>query len=301
MNISNTTIDSTFYQIVENAPDSIILVDRLGNIVYVNQYATEFLGYTKEEFLGQPIEILVPETFRKIHVKQRDDYIKNPATRKMGINKDLLAVHKSGDILPVDISLSPVKADTGETLYLAIMRDMSIRQFREARLRHAAHHDALTNLLNMEAFNMTLTEQIRKSGRDKFSAVFFIDLDDFKGVNDTYGHEIGNQLLQAFSKRLLHNLRKADIISRHGGDEFVGILTDLESPKKVESIIAKLLKILSAPYRFEKVSCTVGVSIGVSLFPNDAIDANELIDRADQAMYQAKQSGKNTFRFYQGK
>jgi len=169
----------------------------------------------------------------------------------------------------------------------------------EKHLRHLAEHDALTGLPNRILFFDRLNQALIRAQRyGRKVALLFLDLDRLKEVNDQFGHLIGDRLLQLVSERLLASIRAEDTVCRLGGDEFVVILPELHTPEDPSRIAWKLLKILAAPFQFEVGYCTTGASIGISLYPDDAKEADDLLRMADSAMYQAKKAGKNHFLYF---
>ena len=178
-------------------------------------------------------------------------------------------------------------------------QDITERKQAESELQHAATHDPLTNLPNRVLFNDRLRQALVKAERNKEKlAIFFIDLDDFKVVNDTYGHETGDQLLIAFAMRLEKFCRKSDTVARLSGDEFSLILEAITSKMDVARIAKKIISLCSKPYKLEKDNILGGLSLGVSIYPEDAVDAETLLNRADTAMYHAKEQGKNNYQFF---
>ena len=163
---------------------------------------------------------------------------------------------------------------------------------------HLAHHDALTGLPNRILFQDRLNHAIAKARRDKESiAVLYLDLDGFKLVNDTYGHDVGDKLLCETAKRILSCVRDSDTVARMGGDEFTVILSNVETPKNTDRVVSKIVDAIADPYVLNGKSCKVSVSIGIALFPGHGKTAEQLLKIADAAMYLAKQSGKNCYRF----
>lgn len=178
-------------------------------------------------------------------------------------------------------------------------QDITERKQAESELQHAATHDPLTNLPNRALFNDRLKFALTKAKRNQEKlAILFVDLDDFKAVNDTYGHETGDQLLIAFSMRLQDFGRKSDTIARLSGDEFSLILESITSKMDVARIAKKIISLCSKPYKLGKDNVLVGLSLGISLYPEGAVDAGTLLNRADAAMYQAKEQGKNNYQFF---
>jgi diguanylate cyclase (GGDEF)-like protein len=163
---------------------------------------------------------------------------------------------------------------------------------------HLAHHDALTGLPNRILFQDRLNQAIAKARRDKESiAVLFLDLDGFKLINDTYGHVVGDKLLSEAAKRILACVRDSDTVARMGGDEFTVILCNLNAPKNTDRVVSKIVESIADPFVLNGKCCSVSVSVGIALYPDNGKTSEQLVKIADAAMYLAKQSGKNCYRF----
>lgn len=298
MSMLRNFIDQEFKTIVEIAPDPIIIVDRDGIIQFINPQAERYFGYAHEELIGQLIEILVPKSAKKKHVRLRKNYALHPVMRPMGAGNKLYGRHKDGHNLDVDISLSPFETLSGDQMVLAIIRDISVHRRLEDELNNLAQHDQLTGLINSRGFIDRLHYTIHLAHRKKWLlAVCYIDLDDFKSVNDTYGHIAGDLLLKIAGHRISEQVRNIDVVARIGGDEFVCLLVGLEHQNAIVPIVTKLKKALSEPFKIQNQRLSLSASIGISVFPEDGDDEKTLLSKADAAMYQAKKVGKNCFRF----
>jgi diguanylate cyclase (GGDEF)-like protein len=188
-----------------------------------------------------------------------------------------------------------------QEVLLAVLRDISQIKAYQKQLEHIAHYDPLTGLPNRVMLSDRLRQAIAKSRRaETFCAVLYLDLDGFKMVNDTYGHQSGDELLIAIARRMSAAVREADSLARIGGDEFVAVLEDLENPEDFVPIVLRLLQAASEPVRVRENIVHVSVSIGVALFPIHAEDGDMLVRQADQAMYAAKEQGKNRYFLFRG-
>jgi diguanylate cyclase (GGDEF)-like protein len=207
---------------------------------------------------------------------------------------------KSGELYVELLSIGAVHDSRGAvTHYVGIFSDITTRKHAEDRMVHLAHHDALTDLPN-RVLLMDRLNQLIKSAQRTISkvAVVFIDLDRFKEVNDSLGHDAGDLLLQTVAKRLSTTVRDQDTVARMGGDEFVVVVQGLREGRDVALLAQKLLSCLVEPITLNAYDHTVTASIGISLYPDDATNAQDLIRNADAAMYQAKAAGRNVYRFY---
>jgi diguanylate cyclase (GGDEF)-like protein len=207
---------------------------------------------------------------------------------------------KNGDLYWENAIIAPLKASDGEiTHYIGLKEDISLRKDYEERLIRQASFDGLTGLPN-RTLAMDRLRQLLKDARRAHTlvAVMFMDLDRFKDINDTLGHDAGDRLLVEVAKRLTDSVREKDTVARLGGDEFVLVLADLRAPDDARMVARKILERLREPINLDKRDCFTSASIGVALYPNDSTDASLLLKQADSAMYQAKETGRNTFAFF---
>ena len=297
--------------VLEAAPDALVIVNHAGSIVQLNAPTAQLFGYDREELLGQPVEVLVPTRYRGTHERHRMQYGRELRRRPMGGGPELYGRRKDGSEFPVDISLSPLQGARG-TLVIAAVRDISARKQAEAERHHLikeralyaeisrlARHDALTGLPNRTLFYDRLTGAIASAQRHKHQlAVLFIDLDGFKHVNDSLGHGVGDQLLRLVANRLSSSVRSTDTVSRQGGDEFVVLLSEVHHREHVATTAAKIVAAMSGPHQVGKHELHVTPSIGIAMYPDDGDDAETLIKHADIAMYYAKDHGRNNFQFF---
>jgi diguanylate cyclase (GGDEF)-like protein len=187
----------------------------------------------------------------------------------------------------------------GHRYFIGIVRDITERKLAEQKIAHLAHYDYLTDLPNRALLLDVLNHSIALAKRNKHkTAVLFLDLDGFKKVNDTLGHDAGDLLLKGVSERLKRTIRDSDTVGRVGGDEFILVLDNIGSDENAAQVAKKIIAALSEPFDLKGPHCHVGGSIGISIFPDDAKDPAQLVKQADEAMYLAKQSGKNTCRFF---
>ena len=183
--------------------------------------------------------------------------------------------------------------------YVALFTDVTLALEQTARLHHVAHYDALTELPNRVLLQDRLRQAMAMNQRQLQSlAVLYLDLDGFKCINDSHGHRVGDELLIKLAHRMRLTLREGDTLARIGGDEFVVVLTDLHSADDCAKIVESLCIACAEPVELKDLVIQVSASIGVTLFPSDDVDADQLIRHADQAMYQAKQAGKNRYQFF---
>ena len=236
-----------FFRIaVGAAPNAMIVVDGQGAITLVNQAAERVFGYTREEMIGQKIEMLLPETLRTVHVTFRDDFMRNPSTRSMGAGRELVGQRKDGSEVPVEIGLNPIRAKGG-VMVLASIVDITERRRAEAKIAHMALHDALTGLANRVLLNDKLEQALTRVKRGEMVAVHLLDLDHFKNVNDTLGHPAGDKLLKDAACRLRALVRETDTIARMGGDEFAILQVAINQPADATALAAAIRRMIDDP------------------------------------------------------
>ncbi len=275
--------------------EGIVVTDTAAKIVSVNPAFTTLTGYTSEEAVGQNARILKSGKhdagfFRAMFQELRAN----------GIWKgEVWSKRKDGSIYLERLSISAICDEAGEAVsYVGVCADITEQWDHEQRIRHMALHDALTGLPNRSLFMERVTQLIAMSAREpRHIAILFLDLDGFKLVNDTWGHEIGDQVLKTVSTRLLALVRPSDTIARLGGDEFVILLDNPESRDSVAMICSRVIEEVNALMNFDRIVAHVGTSIGIAFKANEAASAADLLKNADAAMYEAKAAGKNTYRF----
>ncbi|OGW45912.1 MAG: hypothetical protein A2078_16310 [Nitrospirae bacterium GWC2_57_9] len=207
---------------------------------------------------------------------------------------------RNGEKKYVEVTTSPIREAGGQISQVVhISRDVTQQRLNEERLRNLALYDMLTGLPNRTLFFDRVRQLLELARRNQFVlAILFIDLDRFKDVNDTLGHDMGDLLLKEVSARLTSCTRKADTVARVGGDEFVGICGKIEAPEDALVVARKIMEALSSPYRLRDRECTIGASIGISIYPQDGDNAETLVNKADAAMYRVKEGRKGGFMLY---
>jgi len=279
------------------APDGILWVDGLGTILMANPAIEGLTGYAPDELVGQSVNIFLPPHMRGKHSQVMLSYFTAPHSRAMGL-LDLTLQCRDGHMLPVDISLGHFK-DVNASHAIAYIRDLSERKKFEESLRYQATHDELTKLPNRWLFHLQLKQEMTRVGRTRHAmAVLFLDLDDFKMVNDGFGHPIGDELLVQVGKRMHSVLRENDTLARMGGDEFAILLPDLVDAEEAAKVARKLLQVLQPAYCLQNQDVYSSASMGIVFYPNDAQDVDTLLRYADLAMYEAKASGRGNYKLY---
>ncbi len=283
--------------ILSSSPDAVLWVDDKGIILMTNPATEVLTGYATQELVGQNVDIFLPEHLRARHGRSMQHYFSEPHPRAMG-QMDLKLVRKDGSEVSIDISLGHWE-DEGVRHAIAYIRDLTERKRFEESLRHQATHDELTGLPNRWFFRLQLNQALARATRSGARvAVLFLDLDNFKNVNDSFGHLVGDALLVQAGSRVRSVLSDHDTLARMGGDEFAVFLTDVSDVDEAVSIALQLLVSLQTAYRLQDQDVYSGGSLGLAFFPDDASDSDALLRFADIAMYQAKQAGRGTYACY---
>ncbi|MET0066410.1 MAG: PAS domain S-box protein [Candidatus Thiodiazotropha sp.] len=286
----------TLSQAVEQSPVSVIITDPKGRIEYVNHTFESLTGYSLNEVLGKSPSLLKSgETSRSKYQGLWQAISHGEAWEGEFKNRK-----KSGELFWEYAHIAPVLNDEGVTEhYFAVKEDITVRKQYEEQILHQAHFDALTDLpnrfLSMDRLSL-LVNEAQRLGRQV--GVLFVDLDDFKKVNDSLGHEIGDHLLVETSRRLQRSVRFGDTVGRLSGDEFLVILSGLTKPEHASLIVEKLLEQLRRIFIIDGRELFISASVGIAIYPNDGSNASELLRHADAAMYHSKQLGKNTYSYF---
>jgi diguanylate cyclase (GGDEF)-like protein/PAS domain S-box-containing protein len=273
---------------------SAFLIDKKGNFNYVNLSAVRKLGYTQKELEHLRVFDIDPN-----HSSDNWEEAWNNVKQNGSASFESRHQTKDGKIFTVEINATYIKYDeTGNIL--AFAHDITVEKEHQEQLQYMAYYDTLTNLPNRmllsDRLNLAMTQAKRQN---KSVAIAYLDLDGFKQVNDTFGHEVGDKLLKHIAKRASDVLRQADTIARLGGDEFILILGDLSKKLDVMPFVNRLIKQIALPIKIENQDVNVSVSIGITYYPQEEdIEADQLIRQADQAMYQSKLSGKNRYTIF---
>ncbi|MYM38780.1 EAL domain-containing protein [Duganella qianjiadongensis] len=282
--------------VFESSYEGIMVVSAGLKITKINPAFTRITGYTADEVLGQPPSILSSG-------QQDPAYYRNmweSVLHKTFWSGEIWNRRKSGELYAELLSISAVRNSAGEIEhYVGVFSDISQLKAHEAELDRIAHYDPLTGTPNRRLLTDRMEQAIARATRSgRALAVCFIDLDGFKQINDRLGHAAGDSLLVGVAHHLQHMLRSEDTLARLGGDEFVVLLSDIATPEECMLILDRVLQAITRPVQVEGEAISVTASIGVSLYPTDNSDADALLRHADQAMYLAKEAGKNRYHLF---
>ena len=281
---------------VEQTADSIMITDTEGRIEYINPAFTAMTGYTREDAIGATPKILNSgKQSNQFYARMWKTIRNGEAFMDVLINR-----RKNNTFYYEEKTITPQVDSYGNiTHFISSGKDITERMEAQQRLVHLAHHDALTGMPNRILFLDRLGQALKRSSwRHRKIAVLFLDLDRFKVINDTLGHDVGDALLKQMSDRLNDCTREGDTVARLGGDEFAVLLNDVASTDDIPSVAVKILDALEHPFDVEGRELFVTTSIGISIFPDDGKDCQTLLKKADVAMYHAKSAGRNNFQFY---
>jgi diguanylate cyclase (GGDEF)-like protein/PAS domain S-box-containing protein len=286
---------------LDSIGDAVVCTESLGNISFLNLVAEKMTGWTRKEATGRPMA----EVLRILNATSRES-IQNPM--EMIAGQDLSAhlppncvlLRRDGTEIPIEDSIAPIHDRGGRaTGAVIVFRDVSEARAMAVQIVHSAQHDFLTGLPNRLLLNDRVNQAIAFASRHgKKIAVLFLDLDGFKHINDSLGHPIGDKLLQSIAKRLVNCVRGVDTVSRQGGDEFVVLLTEVERPEDAAITARRMLKAVAEAHPIDQHDLHVTTTIGLSVYPDDGVDAETLIKNADTAMYQAKENGRQSCQFF---
>jgi diguanylate cyclase (GGDEF)-like protein/PAS domain S-box-containing protein len=282
--------------VFDTSSEGVVVTDHNNHIIAINPGFTKITGYQLDEVVGKPPSILSSGRHDGDYYRQMwQELHKNDRWEGEIWNRN-----RDGEVYPEWLSLNLVRNERKEVVqHIAVFSDITRRKQDEEKIRWQANYDPVTGLPNRTLFQERLAASISSSHREKWTtALLFIDLDNFKAVNDTRGHAVGDWLLQEVAGRLASCIREADTVARLGGDEFTVILQDVASPDYAATVAQKIVTTLADPFYAEGGDIFIGGSIGITLYPNDAEDADTLIRHADLAMYRAKEAGRNGYRFF---
>jgi diguanylate cyclase (GGDEF)-like protein/PAS domain S-box-containing protein len=296
--------------ILEAALDCIISIDAKGHIIEFNPAAERTFGYRREDALGKPMaELIIPPSTRDQHLRGMARYLETGRGSILDRRQELTAMRADGTLFPAELSVTRVDVP-GPPIFSGHVRDITDRKRNEQEIAFLAFHDQLTRLPNRVRFEEVLEAALARARRGHLSlAVLYLDVDNFKLVNDGLGHAAGDELLQQMAGRLLDERRETDMLARQGGDEFMVLLPDIADPappgelgsSQVGTLVAERLhEALRRPFSIEGTEVSATVSIGIATYPTGGEDAVSILRSADAAMYQSKRSRRGSHAVYAG-
>ncbi|WP_051083225.1 bifunctional diguanylate cyclase/phosphodiesterase [Chitiniphilus shinanonensis] len=283
-------------QVFQNASEGILITDADARVVAVNPAFTRITGYPRSEAIGRVSRMFGSRGRQRVANREMLEKL----AQESYWQGEMLDRRKNGEAYPAWLSISAVRDENGEiSNYVGVFSDYTNRKEAEQRLHFLANHDALTKLYNRTAMHESLGQAVARASDEKRQlAVLFIDLDRFKAINDTLGHDVGDELLKVIAQRLKSSLKDSDLIARLGGDEFTVLLDNVHQVDDVAHIGERLLTELCRPIVIQGQELFVTCSIGISLYPGDGLQPAQLLKNADVAMYRAKELGKNNYQFF---
>lgn len=289
--------------VLDKAMDAVVNLDTQGRIIEWNTEAERIFGYEYDEVIKKSAtNLIIPEKYRKAHDKGMARFLKTGDSNILGKRMEMTALRKNGEEFPIEIAVTPIRYKS-DVFFSAFIRDISERKNTEQQIHRLAFFDSLTQLPNRRLLRDRLHQLYSTTKRNKkFGAVLLLDLDNFKTLNDSKGHEIGDMLLVEVAQRLQAMVRTDDTVARLGGDEFLILLQLTENANdavaQAEMVAEKIRNTLSQPFELRENIYHTTPSIGIALFKDGNETEEDLLKHADTAMYQAKQSGRNSIRFY---
>jgi|SRR5579859_7536142 len=302
--------DQRFRLAIDASPVALIMVDQRGLIQLVNRETERLFGYSRDDLIGKPIEILVPANRHVQHERDRAEFFQHPSTRLVGAGRQLRAMRRDGILFPAEIGLNP--AQFGDEIYvLSTVIDLTLQKQAEervirlakrleganARLAQLAVTDRLTNILNRRAFDEQLDKQIQLMSRvGRALSLLMIDVDHFKQYNDQFGHPAGDGVFKIIARLLLQNARATDVVARYGGEEFAVIMPDSNEAGALQ--MAERFRTAIHAHPWEQVTLTVSMGISTILFRKGADRkqvnySTQLVAEADRALYHSKHNGRD--------
>ena len=282
--------------VFSHAREGIMITDVAGTIIEVNETFSRITGYERAEALGRNTRMLQSDR----HTPEFYQAITDSLADKDHWYGEIWSQRKNGEVYPEMVTISAVRGSDGQPVnYVTLFTDITLMKEHQHQLEHIAHYDLLTGMPNRVLLADRLHQAIVQSQRrQRRIGVVFLDLDGFKNVNDTHGHVVGDSLLITVAQRIKGTLRESDTLARIGGDEFVAVLVDLEGTHDCEPLLDRMLKAAATPVRIGDALLQVSASMGVTIYPQDGAEPELLIRHADQAMYLAKQAGKNRYHLF---
>jgi diguanylate cyclase (GGDEF)-like protein/PAS domain S-box-containing protein len=289
--------EAKFRGLLEAASDGMVIVNEAQEILMVNRRFEEMFGYDRSEVVGRNLGFLIPPRFNH-HQKYSREFFLSPGKKLVGHDGEFCALRKDGREFPMEINLSPLETREG-LIVTAAIRDVSERKGYEAQLDYLANHDRLTELPNCILMGDRLSQALLNADRHRRQvAVLFLDLDNFKFINDSLGHDRGDRLLKIFAERLTASVQAGDTVARQGSDNFVIVLPELAESEDAFLVAQKIQTAVNQPVEIDAQLIEITCCIGICLYPKDGKDAQTLLEKAELAVAHAKEQGPKTLQFF---
>lgn len=284
---------------INNALDAVVQVDAEGRVTGWNDQAVTIFGWTRKEAMGNLLhDMIVPPQYRESLIRGMQHYLLTGVGPLLNSRIETTSLHRDGHEFPVEVAITTIRVEDQHE-FSAFIRDITAKKESEELIWRQANFDKVTGLPNRHMFHDRLEQEVKKAHRAGLQmALFFIDLDRFKEVNDTLGHDMGDILLMETSRRISSCVRDSDTVARLGGDEFTVILSEVKDTRNVERLAQSILHTLDKPFQLGDEVAYISASIGITLYPNDATNVEDLLKNADQAMYVAKSQGRNQCSYF---
>jgi len=283
--------------VFEHTLEAVVISDNKHKVLTVNKAFSDITGFSKKEVIGKDFNLL---WWNEDDKENTSSTILNALDKEGSWQGEIDKRHKNGKKFSAHLTVIEGERAKDTKHYISIFYDITYRKQSEEKLYQLAHFDPLTQLSNRHAFMDRLAESLEKAKRyESRCAIFYMDLDGFKTINDTYGHNAGDEVLIQTSNRLQKIIRKSDMVARMGGDEFTVIIENYSDTRSLSQLAHKMINAVSEDIRLQDSSVKVTTSIGISIYPDDALDMESVLKHADNAMYRAKELGKNNVQFFQ--
>lgn len=291
--------EARLHATIETAMDAVVQINSEGIIIGWNKHAENVFGWAPEEVIGRALhETIIPSQYREAHLRGLKHFLQSGEGPALNTRVEIMGQHRDGHEFPIELAIVSILTK-GTYEFSAFIRDITKKKESDDLIWKQANFDMLTGLPNRHMFYDRLAQEIRKSHRAGLKmALLFVDLDKFKEINDTLGHSIGDIMLMETARRISDCVRGTDIVARLGGDEFTIVLAELGDVSSVERIVDNILRKLAEPFQLGDEVAYVSASIGITLYPVDATEVEDLLKNADQAMYMAKHKGRNRFCYF---
>lgn len=283
--------------ILDNANDAYVCMDADGIVKAWNKQAEHIFGWADEEAIGRRLDkLIIPNELQQAHQAGMRRFALEKTSEMMGKRIELDGMRKDGTRIPIELQVNVLEINA-HTLFTSFLRDITDRKQLESLLKNEARNDPLTGLPNRRKLEEILPIAVQRAKANQTAlSILFVDLDGFKLINDTYGHNVGDMLLREVANRIDKSTRQSDTVARYAGDEFIIVLEGISHVSVTTRIAEKILQTISEPFHFNQIVLNVTVSIGIAYYTSEnsqETQASELIRQADKAMYTAKKNGKN--------